>query len=80
MGNQPEGNQMRNQNQLRTEGESMEQFKARRARGVATNIMGSMAECREGAGWPPAKTEMIQWFHHHRARLHQRLALAARLP
>ncbi|MQU04867.1 hypothetical protein [Pseudomonas helleri] len=71
---------MRNQNQLRAEGESMEQFKARRARGVATNIMSFMAECREGAGWPPAKTEQIQWFHYHRARLHQRLALAARLP
>lgn len=71
---------MRNQNQLRSEGESMEQFKARRARGIAINIMGFMAECREGAGWPPAKAEMIQWFHHHRARLHQRLALAARLP
>ena len=71
---------MRNQNQLRAEGESKEQYKARRARGIAINIMGFMAECREGAGWPPAKAEMIQWFHHHRARLHQRLALAARLP
>jgi len=71
---------MRNQNQLRVEGESMEQFKARRARGVASNIMGSMAECREGAGWGPAKAEMIQAFHYHRARLHLRLAVAPLLP
>lgn len=71
---------MRNQNQLRAEGESMEQFKARRARGVATNILGFMAECREGAGWGPAKAEQISAFKYHRSRLHQRLAMARRLP
>jgi len=71
---------MRNQNQLRAEGESMEQFKARRARGVATNILGFMAECREGAGWDPAKAEQISAFKYHRSRLHQRLAMAHRLP
>ena len=71
---------MRNQNQLRKPNETKEQYMTRRARGMATNIMGFMAECREGAGWGPAKAEMIQWFHDHRARLHQRLALASRLP
>ncbi|WP_230379319.1 hypothetical protein [Pseudomonas fulva] len=45
---------MRNFNQLRTEGETMDQFKIRRARGVAVNIMSFMAECREGAAKVPA--------------------------
>jgi len=71
---------MRNFNQLRIEGETMEQFKARRARGMAINLMSFMAECREGAGWGPAKAEMIRAFHYHRARLHTRLALAPLLP
>lgn len=71
---------MRNQNQLRAEGETMEQFKARRARGVAINIMSFMAECREGAVWGPAKSEMIRAFHYHRARLHARMAMAPLLP
>ena len=71
---------MRNPNQLRKPNETNDQYMARRARGMATNIMGFMAECREGAGWGPEKIQMIQWFHDHRARLHQRLALASRLP
>lgn len=71
---------MRNQNQLRTEGETKEQYLTRRARGMATNIMGFMAECREGAGWGLAKTEQINAFKYHRARLQERLAMARRLP
>ena len=71
---------MRNHNQLRKPNETKEQYQMRRARGAAANIMGFMAECREGAGWPPAKAEMIDWFMKHRARLHLRLTMAAQLP
>lgn len=74
------GKTMRNLNQLRKPNETNDQYMSRRARSAAANIMGFMSECREGAGWGPAKAEMIQWFHDHRVRLHQRLALAARLP
>jgi hypothetical protein len=75
-----EGAAMRNHNQPRKPNETKEQYQMRRARGAAANIMGFMAECREGAGWPPAKAEMIDWFMKHRARLHLRLAIAAQLP
>lgn len=80
MSNALEGKVMRNHNQLRTKDETMDQFKARRARGVIANIASFVAECREGAGWPPERENQIAWFHHHRARLREKIAAAPKLP
>lgn len=74
----------RNARQPRQPWETLEQFVARRARGVCANIQSFMREEREiialcAKDDPLRKTFRLMW-NLHRARYRQCLSLAVRLP
>ncbi|MBC3493595.1 hypothetical protein [Pseudomonas taiwanensis] len=74
---------MRNINQFRKSGETTEQFRSRRARGVCVNIQGWIQEERElfslSKGYGDRSSIRARW-EKYRAQYFDRLALAKPLP
>ncbi|MFJ4349606.1 hypothetical protein ACIPZ5_01755 [Pseudomonas sp. NPDC089428] len=74
---------MRNINQFRKPGETTEQFRSRRARGVCVNIQSWIQEQRElfglSKGYADRPSIRAQW-DKYRAKYFDRLALAKPLP